>query len=59
MAVQEKTNDPFTPNAIGGNVGLGKWVSVQRMRKNGIKGFPAFSKGEKEQVDSLHHALSL
>ena len=59
MAVQEKTSDPFPPKALGGNIGLGKWVNVQRQRKNGVKGKPALSKAQEEQVDSLHYVLSL
>ena len=59
MAVQEKTSEPFPPQAIGGCVGLGKWVDVQRQRKNGVKGKPALSKAQEEQVDSLHYVLSL
>ena len=59
MAVQEKTSDPFPPQMIGGYVGLGKWVQLQRLRKKGTPKKPALSKAEEEQVDSLHHALSL
>ena len=56
MAVQEKTNDPFPPQVIGY---LGSWVKQQRNRKTGYGGFVVLSKAEEEQVDSLHHALSL
>ena len=55
MAVQEKTSDPFPPQLIGG---LGIWVKQQRQRQKGAKG-AALSKAEEDQVDSLHHALSL
>ena len=58
VAVQVETSDPFPPQAIGGNIGLGEWVSLQRRRKKGAKGKPALSKAEEEQVGSLHHALS-
>jgi hypothetical protein len=51
VAVQEKTSEPFPPQAIGGCVGLGKWVDVQRQRKNGVKGKPALSKAEEDEVD--------
>ena len=59
--MQEKTNDPYVPKGIGGNFGLGNWVWMQRQRKNGTKcarGGP-LSKAEEDEVDSLHHALSL
>ena len=54
--MQEKTNDPFVPQRIGY---LGSWVHNQKLRKKGAKGFLALSKAEEEQVDSLHHVLSL
>ena len=56
MAVQEKTSEPFVPQMIGY---LGQWVKTQRRRKKGAKGFQALSKAEEDEVDSLHHALSL
>ena len=58
MAVQEKTSDPFPPQTIGGYVGLGEWVAVQRRRKKSGKG-GALSKAEEDEVRSMHHALSL
>ena len=54
--MQEKTNDPFPPQAIGY---LGLWVKALRQRNKGKGGARALSKAEKAEVDSLHHALSL
>jgi hypothetical protein len=56
VAVQEKTSEPFVPRMFGY---LGQWVKTQRQRKKGAKGFQAMSKVEEDEVDSLHHALSL
>ena len=55
MAVQEKTNEPFPPKALGY---LGMWVNTQRARKNGSGKNSALSKAEEDQVRSMHHALS-
>ena len=49
--MQEKTSEPFPPTRIGGIIGLSKWVDVQRQRKNGVKGKPALSKAEEDEVD--------
>ena len=56
MAVQEKTSEPFLPILIGY---LGSWVKIQRERKYGKNKMRALSKAEEDEVDSLHHALSL
>ena len=56
MAVQEKTSEPFPPFKIGY---LGAWVHNQRQRKYGKNKMPALSKTEEDEVDSLHHAMSL
>ena len=54
--MQEKTSEPFVPAKIGY---LGAWISIQKQRRNGVKGFPALSKAEEDEVDSMHHALSM
>lgn len=56
MAVQEKTSEPFVPQMIGY---LGQWVKNQRQRKKGSGKNSALSKAEEDEVNSLHHALSL
>jgi hypothetical protein len=56
MAVQEKTSEPFVPARIGY---LGAWISIQKQRKQGKNKMPALSKAEEDEVDSLHHVLSM